>query len=557
VDKNPIQGIAYLINSNSPSARYLIAKASNDGTAGPRDLVSAYKWCLLAPATDKRAQDLLVTLGKQLSPDQNRQATVAADLLRNEAATGDFQSPGMTASLGGASSVTLKFETFGGEIVLPVTLQNKEKVNLMIDTGCSTSGLDARIAPRFNLSGTDVFPMTGAGADLESGTFADGVSVSAPGLEIAGARFALIPHYDFDEYMGHLLAGFIGTDILRHFVVQIDYVHHTLTFSLPEHAPPVNPAATALPMDVKRNAPFVQAAIDDGSSGPQEGKFLIDTGGGGFISLSTTFQERHPAFHLARTVSSGSTGLGGIDLTTDGQGAVILGTLRFANALLDLDRNSQGAWSSLDGGGIDARLLGRFDVTLDFPSHRLLLLPNSTFKDPVRTSYGGVAIKTTGGDYKTFEIYFVVPESPGSNIDLRKDDQVVQIDRKPTSAMTMEEVNSRIAATGTHELQILRHGTPMTFSLPVYDPLQHPEQAALHQTKLTDDNGQLLPVIDSFAVQYVGEASGYPDDVIIRASRLRRASPTFPSPSIRPCTGCMTPGCSQTPPSCPSRPAAR
>jgi len=440
---------------------------------------------------------------------------------------GNFASATMAVTLVPGPVVTMKFDEVLGSIIVPLTLQNQEKVNFLIDTGCSTSLIDARIASRFDLTGTDYFPVAGIGAGVGLAVIADNVSIVGSGLSITGARLPLVQHFDFDEYLGHPLGGVIGADLLKHFVLKIDYATRTLTLALPGHLPQ-DPKTAFLPMDVTNNCPFVKASVGDGLTGKTEGQFLLDTGDSGSVSLTRAFLIDHPALPVTSLFSSGAIGFGGIERTGVGRGTFNLGGFAFKNAVMALSQNVQGAWAGLEGGDIGRGILDRFTVTFDFPAHKLYLQPTASLNRPFGYSDCGLAVKTTGGDYKTFVVYEVVPDTPAAGVDFRKGDQVVTFDRQPAGAMTMDEIYDLLGREGVHAVQVRRKGADLTLPLTVFDAFAHPEQLALYRS--APPSGQDAPKIQSISVT---AASIFPDDVIIRAAGLKIGDPDFPWTSGR------------------------
>ena len=517
VKKDLEQGFAYVMSSSEgyPYSRYLLARCYADGIYVPRDPVRAYAWNLRAPQTEKLVQDLAAKLKVQMTADQIKQATDLSARISKERQTGDFQAEGATATLNNGTSATLKFQDTLGYIIVPLMLEHKKLVHFFVDTGASVSLLDSKVAAELKLTGKDFLPMTGIGAALDLFPIAEDVHFAGSGLTINGARMGIMSHFDLNEYLGRPIDGIIGTDILRHFVVRIDYAKKTLTLALPGHLPE-DPHETCLPMQTARNAPFIHARVGGDASSAQEGLFLVDTGAGGTLSLTKTFQEYHPNLNIHEAVSSGAVGLGGMEYSGIGRGTIELGDRSFHEAIISSSRNKQGSWTGLNGGGIGSGIWGRFTMTLDFPGNKLLLKPNARFTHPFHFTYGGVAIKTTGGDYKTFVVYEVVPDSPGDSVGVKAGDLVLQIDKKPTRQMTMESLYDMLAKEGSHELKIRRDGADLTINLLVFDPFKHPEQIATYRSVAKVEAKQQR--IESFSIT---GTPLYPDEVIVRATGLK------------------------------------
>jgi hypothetical protein len=525
-ETNLEQGFAYMMeaSSNNLFARYIVGKCYADGLYVSRDPVRAYAWCLIALQTEKPIQDLLGTLKDTLTADQLKEAADLSVQILEDLNSHAFQTNALQVTLEKGAPITVQFNDSLGYIVVPLTLQNKEKVNFLIDTGCSTSAIDSRLASKFNLTGKDYLTVSGIGANIDLAVIADDVTISGLGLSISGARMTLLPHFDFDEYLGHPLGGIIGLDILKQLVMRVDYPKKTLTLALPGQLA-ADPKEVSLPLDINRNCAFAQVGAGDDPALASEGTFLVDTGDPGTLTVTKLFQEMHPNFHVPSVVQSSASGLGGKEKIGIGRTAISLGSLTLRETPINMDTSRQGAWLWLNGGVLGTSILDRYTYTLDFPASKLGLLPNAKTHRPFDFTFAGIGIKTTGGDYKTFVVYDVLPDSPASSAGLKVGDYVEQIDKKKTRTLRMEEVYDLVSKLGTHELQIRRDTASLTVPLVVYDPFLHPEQTALY-----DKSAQAVfsaPQIVAVTVQFIGPAI-YPDDVIVHASGIAVGGKWFP-----------------------------
>jgi membrane-associated protease RseP (regulator of RpoE activity) len=517
------QGIAYYMRAanNFPAARYILAKCYAQGVYFPRDLMRAYAWCLTASGTtpDPKLADLPAKIESSLTIDQMAKATQLAPSLLKLSRLGPDQPAELASSFTSGNSVTLKFREWVGYIILTLTLQDKEPHDFLVDTGCPSSLLDAKLASRFGYVAADPFPVTGVGPDLGLMTSATGVTLSAPGLRITGARLSLMDDFEFDRYLGRPIAGFIGTDLLRPFVVHIDYHAHTLTLTRPGKAAP-EPKAAELPMRVLLNVPFVPAAVSSGTVTGKTDYFLLDTGDRGSLSVGLGYQADNPDLALHAITSISSVGFGGVSHTGMGRANLTIGPRvnKDVNTSIVQNRVGSAATGPLITGDIGQAVWSRFNLTLDYPAGKIRFSPNVYFGKPFSNVEDGAGIWTAPNDYHTFLIFDVDADSPAAHAGLKVGDQLLSLDGKPTTGRDLEQIYDVLRVVGPHHFKVRRDGADLTLLIPTYDPLAHPEQIA--QYKTTTDDHPPGTKIAALAVRWEGPAP-YPDAVILRASGLQ------------------------------------
>ncbi len=186
-----------------------------------------------------------------------------------------------------AQPVTVSFDYYGGEILIPVRINGGEELDFLVDTGSGQTIVDRKIGAEFLLQKVGQLTVTGASGNL---------SVAASRvrkLEIGSAMLTDVPVSILDltpqsRRIGRRLAGVLGNNVLSRFAVGIDYGSKALTLY---EAGSVQPAsgAVAVPFAM-RQGPVVKGIVD----GKYEVQFLVDTG--------STFNHLPP--HVAKQIAS-------------------------------------------------------------------------------------------------------------------------------------------------------------------------------------------------------------------------------------------------------------
>lgn len=159
------------------------------------------------------------------------------------------------------------------------------------------------------------------------------------------------------------IAGLIGADILKDFVVDVSFAPCRVALWRPGQAPPF-PKATALPLRWIAGVPAVEAGVSDGARAWQ-GEFAPATGAPTPVRISDAY--------------AGAPGAPKRDeLYPGGAAWPRLRALSFAGDLLqDLPAGLLPAGDPALAGQIGAPVLRRWRLRFDFAAGRLLLAPNA------------------------------------------------------------------------------------------------------------------------------------------------------------------------------------
>jgi Aspartyl protease len=315
-----------------------------------------------------------------------------------EMLSGDFQSADLSSSFTNGKSSLIPCEFYLNGILIPVPTPDKGLAFLIFDTGANEPMLSAAFADRMRIRGSTQFSAAGIGEDVSQGRITGGITFSLPGITFRNARWAILPNTAFDAAYGRPVVGILGMDLLKDFVIRIDYARHTLEFMKPENfQAPLN-RAVCLPLTMGEHGPMVPATVRSGQAAAP-GDFLLDTGNNGALDLSRLFQDTHPDLKFTPFARSGASGVGGVMLTSEAVcPALDLGAITLRNPLVDLDEDVHGANASVDG-SIGNEIWRRFTVTLDLPHARLYLQKNAQFSEPFSYVSAGMSLQATGPHY--------------------------------------------------------------------------------------------------------------------------------------------------------------
>lgn len=355
---------------------------------------------------------------------------------------------------------TFSFEKVNNLVVIPVMLNDILPLNFILDTGVRTTILtDKAISDIINISYDRSVTITGAGHIRELNAFlASNVSLSLPGISGKGQSLIVLEE-DYLELRNHLgmnVHGIIGYEFFNHFVVLIDYDRKLITVYDPDVFKPRKRFA-AIPFSMEQGRPYITATITQQDGTVFKPKLLIDSGASHGLLLETDTDEniKLPEQRI-RTIIG--WGLGG---ELSGYLArvphVTIDRFDFKNVMVSFADNysdEEVTRITRRNGSIGGDLLNRFTVIFDYPHGMIYLQKNRFFSYPFEFNLGGLDLIATGEDYSSFKVINVIENSPAAEAGILIGDQIIAINGKFTSDLSLSEINTQLRS---------RPGTRMIF----------------------------------------------------------------------------------------------
>ena len=379
-----------------------------------------------------------------------------------------FSRPGQTAA-------TVPFDMDDGEIGLAVTLEG-QPARVFLDSGASGIALSQRTATKLGLKSSGYLEARGYGGSTDLHPvlikrFAVGSAVEM--TEVAAIAIEL-PE-TLNSYFTRPLAGFVGYDLLAHFVVRVDFPRRQITFTQPDAFRPAARDGVSLPLDLDNDVPSVTAKFD----GLPPQRFLLDTGDESTLRLYSPFVARYGLDKkYPRGILTAGGGIGGVSrsrVTRTGSLTVAGVTLRGIPTDFSLD--TKGGASQVNAGSLGVALLSRFVVTFDYPHSRVFLAPAANVQAPFVTRTAGLTLTETHDPQGRAHLVVaeIQPRSPASRSGLNAFDEVMAIDGQPAARLGLRGARRLLSPQGKpqHTLRVQSTlGKPRRVVVGLYDPLQ-------------------------------------------------------------------------------------
>ena len=402
------------------------------------------------------------------------------------------------------SKQRVSFKLINNLIVIPVEVNGKT-LSFILDTGVNKTII-------FNLSKNDSIAIfnpkkillkgLGGGASVDA-VLSENNRTRIKDLFNANASIYVILKdvFDFSSKMGTTIHGIIGYNLLKNFVIKINYSAEEIMFYNPEKFRFKKcRKCEVLPLQFHRKKPYVnvQVQLDIVDNTFTDVKMLLDSGGSDALWLFENSKKeiKTPKKFFNDILGEGLSGIiygnrsriprlkiGGFEIKNP--------TVSFLDTLsTKLARRFQQRNGSLGGG-----VLKRFTVWLDYPNKQIMFKKNKFFKAPFNYNMSGLDIVYNGkqlireetqdiSNYKlsdkssatfftnfsykfksSYKIKTVVKNSNADKAGLKAGDLIIRINRKPAYYYNLKDIVNEFSEKVNKKIQlkIKRDGIERTF----------------------------------------------------------------------------------------------
>jgi len=367
---------------------------------------------------------------------------------------------------GGKTSTTVPFELLNNHIYVDVKLNGKGPYRLMCDTG-GANVVTPELAKELGLSSEGAFEGRGVGEKSEDMGVTKVEKLQIGDATIANQVFLVFALGPFAAVEGVPQFGLVGYEVFKRFVARVDYEKKLLTLALPS-AFEYRGTGTIVPFTFNEHIPQVEGSLDGIS-----GKFDIDTGARGSVTILAPFAEKNglTEHYGAKVAAVTGWGVGGParGLVTRAR-TLRLGTLEVVGPVMDLSQQKKGAFiDPYVAGNVGAGVLKRFNVTFDYGRQRLIFERNANYARPDAYDRAGMWINRGP---EGFEVVDVVAGGPADAAGLRVGDRITAIGGTPAAQLSLPVVRERLRTEPvgtTIKLAVTRNGKPRNMKLVLRD----------------------------------------------------------------------------------------
>ena len=343
-------------------------------------------------------------------------------------------------------SVTVPFQFTGNHIFVSIKINGQGPFPAAFDTG-GLYVISPALAKGLHLTPHGALRAGGFGEGSVRAAMAEADSVQIGGLTLLHPTFAVMD-------MGSLpITAMIGAEVLRRFIVRVDYDTHLLTLSRPDTFV-YRGQGIVLPLHLHGHIPAVNGSVDG-----IQGLFTLDTGSGNGMDLFAPFVAAHD---LRRKYAAGFTDAQGMGVGGVMQGQSVhfqtltLGAAALRNVSATLSASQGGVASDPDiAGNVGEEVLKQFNLTFDYTHGQVILEKNQQYGRS-EDGHAGIALEPQG---RAWQVISVTPGGAAAQAGIKEGDRVLQIEGKDAgqaSLLTLWDIFHR--PVGTKVWMLLQNG---------------------------------------------------------------------------------------------------
>lgn len=359
----------------------------------------------------------------------------------------------------GNNSLEIPFELSNNLVLMQAKVNNSAPVWFIFDTGADRTVIDAGFAKTLRLKPAGKIVGTGGAGTAEAVEFKS-VSMQFPNIEILNLTIYGLPIDSFSSPLGKRIGGVIGNDIIKEFVVEIDYAVRKINFYRRESYR-YSGAGEIFSLIFEEDLPFVRASFAFEKRAPISGKFEIDSGSTGAVLFNTPFVKKYGLLKfISQTSETRIGGVGGTAQAFLGRvKSVSLKRFALENPIARFSQSTRGDYASAKYDGlIGGEILRRFRTIFDYSRKIMILEPNALFSEFFEIDMSGMDLLADGDDLSIVLVDDVKPKTPAAEAGVRGGDIITAIDNRPVKEFTLEQIREMLRQNGREYLLNLKRG---------------------------------------------------------------------------------------------------
>lgn len=341
--------------------------------------------------------------------------------------------------------VTIPFRLVRSMIVIRLTINDKGPFNFVLDTGVGLMIItEPRLVDSIDLTSKRTIKISGLGEGEDAEAYiTSALDIHIPGLESHDVNAAILKkdHFNLSGYAGMPIDGLLGYEFFDNLAVKINFNDSTINVCRPADLHLFR-NGNKIPITIEDRKPYLHAFITYPSGKKIDSKLVVDLGAGHPVSIENMIKNNGlPAKFIPANLGIGLNGP--IDGYLSRISEIQIGKYKIDNVIASFpDETKQQSIASVPrDGNLGIGILKKFQVIFDYPDNVMYLKQGALYKEPFEHDMSGLEYYSAE-DYKHVIISRVEPGSAADQIGLEKGDEIVTINLRPVSKMSLEEIDT-------------------------------------------------------------------------------------------------------------------
>ncbi|MGL1887823.1 MAG: aspartyl protease family protein [Reichenbachiella sp.] len=344
---------------------------------------------------------------------------------------------------------SIPFEQYGSHSFIKVKVNESKELDFIFDTGDGLCVLNiARAAELGMTSGADATTTSAEGT-------ISGKLVKHNELTVGGAPIHNVKVYETDlthleTSIGKDIDGIIGYDILKNYVVSMDYDEMKIDLYAPNSYVYMGDGK-AFDINLTSFIPHIKANVVLQNDETVTGEFFVDTGAKATVDFNTPFVERNG---LTTKVGDSYIYLvAGLGEKEYEHHRGVVKEFSFADvSLIDMPVGLSHAKSGIQNhkkvaGIIGSGVLRKFNIVYDYHSKKMYWEKNEHYNDAFLINASGIELQLSKDKSKVL-VHKIFKNSPASAAGLKVDQQIESVNGKPAVEIGLAELRQMFGQDG-------------------------------------------------------------------------------------------------------------
>lgn len=362
----------------------------------------------------------------------------------------------------GRKNVNIPFRLVRNMLIIKLMINDKGPFNFILDTGVGLMVItEPKLIDSINVPHKRTIKLTGLGeGDAFEAYVTPELKVKMPGLISTGVAAAILKtdYFNLSGYVGLPIHGLLGYEFFNSLAVKINFSDSTMVVCRPNDLKPFK-KSYKIHLSIEDKKPYMETMVTFPDGSKILNKLIVDLGAGHPLSLENMLQKhtlppKYIPANLGVAINGPITGF------ISRMNEVDIGKYKLKNVITsfpDKDYIKRSFTVQRDG-NIGIGILKKFNIIFDYTNGLMYVKPNATFKTPFEHDMSGMEYYSAGENLRRLIISRVEPGSPADEVGIIKDDEIVSINFKPVSKMSVEEIDAFFKSTERSLLLEIYHG---------------------------------------------------------------------------------------------------
>jgi hypothetical protein len=343
------------------------------------------------------------------------------------------------------------FEQFGDHSFIKVKINNSEELNFIFDTGDGLTVLNIDKAKELAMaSGSEATTISAEGSI--SGKLVKHNEISVGGSPIHNVKIYETSLNHLELSIGRDIDGIIGYDILKNYVVSMDYDEMKIELYDPGSFN-YKGKGTAMKINLTSYIPHIFGTVTLSNGESLTGEFFVDTGAKANVDFNTPFVE---ANQMEKKIGDSYVylvaGLGKKEFEHH-RGTVksfsFVG-FSFQNVPVGLSHAKSGIQNHKKVSGIlGSGVLSKFNIVYDYKSKTMYWEANKNYETPFKVNASGIELQLSTDKSKVM-IHKVFDNSPASAAAIVVNSTLESVNGKSATEIGLPELRNIFMQDGTN-----------------------------------------------------------------------------------------------------------